>query len=79
MAGMGKEEDCEGRTKGVTLTHGTRQHGWRYKIELLYDIGGLKKEPDHADRLMKQAMCFMMESFQTLKAREAPGHVEKEQ
>lgn len=78
MVGVGKEEDWEGRTKGVTLTCGSQQHGWRCKIELLYHNGGLKKESDHADCLMKQAMCFMMEAFQTLKAREAPGHVEKE-
>lgn len=34
--GVGKKEDCEGRTQRVTLTCGSRKPGWKCEMELLY-------------------------------------------
>lgn len=36
-------------------------------MEMLYDNGELEEELDHADGLMKRAMRFMIEAFQSLK------------
>lgn len=54
--GVGKKDDWEGKTKGVTLTGGNHRHGWKEELEVLEDKEEEGNEPHHANLLMKQAM-----------------------
>lgn len=42
---MGKKDSWDGRTKGVTLTQGSRQWGWRLELEALSNHNDLDEEP----------------------------------
>lgn len=55
----------------MTISRGGQQQERQPELEELEDEEKEGGEPDHANLMMKQAMQFMMNNFQTLKAREA--------
>ncbi|KAG8139378.1 hypothetical protein E2320_002147 [Naja naja] len=66
----GKKDNWEGRTKGVTLIRGSHRCEWKKELEVLEDDEEEEEDTDPADFLMKEAIRFIMEEFQNLKARE---------
>lgn len=66
--GIGKKDDWEGWTKGVTLIQDSCRCGWKEELEALEDDEEEGDKLDHADLLMKQAMHCITGAFQNLKA-----------
>lgn len=64
-----KREYCEERTQRVTLTQEGRNKTQKKKVELPSDEEVMDKQLDQMERILKQAVQYVVKAFKELKAK----------